>query len=67
MKGSVSFVLPSYENVKYICHNQDEVFGIIDISGSMEEKGLNFADWSQNIKDLKRLFTIIANENDEIL
>jgi hypothetical protein len=47
MKGSVSFafVLPLYENVKYINHMENETFGLLDISGSMDEKDLKFSDW----------------------
>jgi hypothetical protein len=45
MKGSVFFVLHLYENIKYINHMENETFGLLDISESMDEKGLRFSDW----------------------
>jgi hypothetical protein len=67
LKGSISFVLPSFENVKYIKHDVGETFGLIEIFGSMIDMNLQFNDWNKHVGALDRQFTIITTEDSEAM
>jgi CRP-like cAMP-binding protein len=54
IKGSASFVLPKYDNCRYINLQVGDLFGQIDIIGSCQSKELNFNDWFLNRRQLDR-------------
>lgn len=45
MSGMASMVLPSFENTKYLEISPGNMFGVIDIIGSIQTKNLDLNDW----------------------
>ena len=58
LKGRASFVLPSYDNIKYINIPEGGQFGVIDIVGSIHLAGEDIDDWIDNRACLQRQFTL---------
>lgn len=45
VKGQASFVLPKYENTKYINIEIGDLFGLIDLIGSCQIQSFDLLDW----------------------
>jgi len=67
IKGKASFVLPKYENTRYININVGDHFGVIDIVGSCQTNSIFLDDWGNNKNFLQRQFTVMAIEETEVL
>lgn len=67
VSGNASFVLPSFENTRYIDIRVGDKFGIIDITGSTQVQSIAEEDWYQNRQKLSRQFTVMATKNSEYL
>lgn len=65
--GSAAFVLPSFDNTKYIDIRVGDKFGIIDIIGSTQVNNLLENEWYNNRHLLQRQFTVMATKNSEFL
>ena len=67
-KGKGGFVLPSFENTKYINIRVGDHFGVIDIVGSITHNSLDFEDWMNRKDVIKRQFTIMSEvDKTEVL
>ena len=53
-EGSCGFVLPKYQNAKYIDVVEGSYFGITDIVGCVMQQDLDLDDWIMNKDKLKR-------------
>ena len=60
MSGSASYILPSFNNTRYIDINVGDHFGIDDIIGSIKVKNINENEWYNNLTKLQRQFTVKA-------
>ena len=67
VSGRAGFVLPQYENVKYIDIKDGDKFGIIDIYGSTEKMNIKENEWYQKKSHLERHFTVMTFEDSEFL
>lgn len=66
--GSVGYVLPKYDNTKYIDVQDGSDFGSEDIVGSvMKEDFIKEEDWISQKDKLTRQFTVMADQNSELL
>lgn len=63
IKGQASFVIPRYENTRYIHLNVGHHFGIIDIIGCQQMKDFDIDDWIKKRNLIQRQFTIMSNDN----
>lgn len=54
MKGSASYVLPQYNNIKYINIEIGDQFGLIDIIASAHFQGFDPEDWLSRKDALER-------------
>ena len=64
--GDAAFVLPSFENVRYINVRVGDHFGVIDIPSSAEKLEFNIDDWFEKKNLLQRQFTVMAMKNVEV-
>lgn len=67
VSGKAGFVLPKYDNAKYININVGDHFGFIDVISSIKEHDLDKEDWISSRNLIKREFTIIAETETEVL
>jgi hypothetical protein len=67
IKGQAGFVLPKYENTKYIEIGIGDHFGLIDIVGSINKHEMHADEWISRRNMIKRWFTIIAESDVEVL
>ena len=59
-KGTVSYVLPQYNNSIYVNVRNGDAFGVSDIMGCTQ------GDWFDHRQELKRLFTAQAHDMTEL-
>lgn len=59
-KGTVSYVLPQYNNSIYVNVRNGDAFGVSDIMGCTQ------GDWFDHRHELKRLFTAQAYEMTDL-
>ena len=45
MNGVASFVLPSFENTRYVEVKEGNMFGALDIIGSCKANGIPTSEW----------------------
>lgn len=64
IKGKCFFVLPEFNNSRYISIKTGDHFGIIDLMASNEG---NIEDWTTNINQNRRAFTVMTGSECEIL
>jgi CRP-like cAMP-binding protein len=73
IKGTAGFVLPLYDNAKYVNINVGDHFGVIDIIGCQpKDLDISLVDWIIhswiNYKSrLRRQFTVMASHAVEVL
>ena len=61
--GLASFVLPSYDNTRYIDIEVGDNFGMIDIIGSTRTQDFEMNEWYEKKNQLKRQFSVMAINN----
>jgi len=66
MTGEAAFVLPSFENTRYINIHVGDHFGAIDIIGSSQIKEFAFEEWFSKRNLLQRQFSVSAFNNVEL-
>ena len=67
LKGTASYVLPQYNNTKYINIEIGDQFGLIDVIASAHFQNFDPEDWFQRKDALERQFTIKATDYVEVL
>lgn len=73
IKGTASFVLPLYDDAKYVNINVGDHFGVIDIIGSQpKELDIDLVNWVLNDwlfykTRIRRQFTVMACQQVEVL
>jgi len=56
--GKASFVLPQYDNTKYINIQVGDHFGLVDIVGSCQSNDVDIDNWMEKKNVMQRQFTI---------
>jgi CRP-like cAMP-binding protein len=64
--GVASFVLPSFDNTRYINIEVGDHFGVIDIMGCAKAQDFEMSEWYSKKRMLKRQFSVAAIENVEV-
>lgn len=67
INGQAAFVLPRYNNTKYIRVKNGNHFGIIDIIGAMQKERIDIEDWYKQRHLLNRQFSVQSTQNSEVL
>ena len=66
VKGNAAFVLPSFRNTSYINVLVGDHFGVADIISSAERNQFEIDKWYEKRSQLKRQFTVMAQNNIEV-
>lgn len=64
--GVASFVLPSFDNTRYIDIEVGDHFGMMDIAGCARTQDFEMTEWYSKKHQLKRQFSVCAILNVEV-
>jgi hypothetical protein len=64
-QGNLNFVLPKFQNMKYVEIGVGDNFGLEDIVGSLlKHDDLNLSEWMQHRDKVVRQFTVMSSPQD---